>query len=212
MPGIGLRIEGNNPDEVAVPAEEIALWLPSALTRVECENICQQGVSEMEEKLRESQCYDCLDRLRNMLRTKDHFIRHKNLNVRSQRRTTRALGLIDRVKARITIAATKYNAARAALLSLRGPGEWEKILQVLDNKDLRDPSAAELSIEDPTSTIGPDGRPVPKRILAERAKRLGEGRRLISWIWMSGVSNEQTTDAEELNNGTYSSISVHDHH
>lgn len=208
MPGVGFRIEHQLNKGVPIPAEQVALWLPSALTRVEREDICQTGLSSMEEKLREGQCYDTLDKIRAALRAKAHFIQHKNANVRSQRRTTRALNLIDGFTARINAAFLKYNIARAALLSLRGSGEWEKTLRNLVKEDLQPPSGGELGIEDPTSSIGPDGRPLPKRQLEKQRKALGEGYRVISWIWLSGVTEtvdigegSAVDEAQELNKG-----------
>ncbi len=127
----------------------------------------------MEEQLRQGQCFDAIHKLRNMLRAKTHFIKHKNANVRSKRRTTRALALIDSVKANIDAQFNRYTISRAALFALRGPGDWETVLRELKKEDLRAPSAAEFGIEDTTSRIGPDGRPLPRRAMVELERQLG---------------------------------------
>lgn len=212
MPGVGLRIERQMVDGVPVPAEKVLLWLPSALTRAEREEVCQPGLAVMEEKLREGQCFDTLNKIRAALRAKTHFIQHKNANVRSQRRTTRALNLIDGFTSRINSSFLKYNTARAALLALRGPGDWENTLRVLLKEDLKAPSGLEFGIEDATSGIGADGRPLAKRHLERQKRALGEGYRVISWIWLSGVTEVaegESRDATDLNNGTFIYIVHH---
>lgn len=208
MPGVGLRIDRQSADNIVHPAEAVPLWLPSALTRAERGEICQPGLADMEEQLRQGQCFDALHKLRNMLRARTHFIKHKNANVRSQRRTTRALALIDGVKANIDAQFNRYTTSRAALLALRGPGDWETVLRELKKEDLRAPSAAEFGIEDTTSRIGPDGRPLPRRAMVELERQLGEGYRVISWIWHAGVTMTDTSgdEADELNQGTLSCL------
>lgn len=151
--------------------------------------------------MREAQCFDALASMRSALRAKTHLIKHKNANVRGQRRTTRALGVIDRYDARANVVVAKYWDGRKALLALRGPGEWETTLLELKDGDIRAPGAHEFTIEESGSTIGPDGRVLPRRHLEALERGLGEGRRLVSWIWMSGVTTGPNEDIE-LNSGT----------
>jgi hypothetical protein len=91
--------------------------------------------------------------------------------------------------------AVKYREARAALFKLIGPGAWENELRELSHKDLTTPDGTEISIEDPKNVIGPDGRQVSKknRLIIER--KLGEGYRAVSWIWMCAAATGDETDA-----------------
>jgi hypothetical protein len=91
--------------------------------------------------------------------------------------------------------AVKYREARAALFKLIGPGAWENELRELSLKDLTTPDGTEISIEDPKNVIGPDGRQVSKknRLIIER--KLGEGYRAVSWIWMCAAATGDETDA-----------------
>jgi len=58
----------------------------------------------------------------------------------------------------------------------------------------------ETTIEDPDDTIGADGRKKSKKQLEALAKGLGEGRRIISWIWVSSGLAGDGGD-EGLNDG-----------
>lgn len=200
MLGVSVKIstEGRQGEE-APPVENIPLWLPSSLTRVERENMCQPGLGEMEAQLREAQCNDALTRLRALLRQKTHFIKHKNAHVRNQRRTTRAVGLIDGVSGRIGAVAAKYRRAREALLALKGTGDWENGLKPLLPSNLRGPG--EFTIKDANDRIGPSGRLLLRARRDKQVKRLGEGYRMLSWIWMGGVAENDAQATQELNLG-----------
>ena len=64
-----------------------------------------------------------------------------------------------------------------------GPGDWERELKELNDGDLTTPDGTEISIENPNEEIGPDGRLLSKKRRVALERGLGEGRRVVSWIW-----------------------------
>ncbi|KAF8211792.1 hypothetical protein K438DRAFT_1539880, partial [Mycena galopus ATCC 62051] len=50
---------------------------------------------------------------------------------------TKSHSLLDGIEARIQEVVAHYQVARAVLLALRGPGDWEQGLQVLQKEDIR---------------------------------------------------------------------------
>jgi hypothetical protein len=186
--------------------EDVRLWLPSELSPELRLHGCHKGLAFMEEQLRESQCRDALDTVRNLLRTKMHFIHYRNRNTRGQIRATRAHTLIDSIASKTKLAASRYRDARNALLVLRGPGQWEEELRALNDEDIRLPTSSNFDIEDPDDLIGQDGRSKSKKKRDEIEKRLGEGYRILSWIWLNAVG-DQEAGGEELNEGAFASSS-----
>ncbi|RDB23287.1 hypothetical protein Hypma_009705 [Hypsizygus marmoreus] len=117
--------------------EDVDLYLPSQITANRRDVVCRAGLADMEEKLRTAQCYDSLDGLRHVLRMKTRMIQFKNKNVRGQRDGTRSRAVIDRVHERARAHAAKYRVARAAKMSLGGPGSWTDSLKPLLDADIR---------------------------------------------------------------------------
>jgi hypothetical protein len=193
MPGVSMLLSKDNENKagVKIEAEDVTVWLPSALSSVLRQTGCHPDLPAMEENLREGQCRDSLDNIRCLERAKAHFITHRNKNVRGQKRYTRAAILIARMNDKINLAASKYRAARKALLSLRGSGHWERELRELKDQDICSPNSAEFTIEDANDVIGPDGRLKSKKQRDVIEKRLGEGRRLISWIWQAAIGDHE---------------------
>lgn len=139
--------------------------------------------------------------------------RYKCHNVDSQRSYTRFRALTEQTEKNIKASQLQYNVARAALLSLRGPGFWEQTLRVLHPEDIRglgerviiaeerefeDRMKKMAGLESEDISIAMDAaystakEPLP---LTEFIPQLtqGEGTRTISWIWYS-------TSGEELGN------------
>ena len=152
-------------------------------------------------RLREAQAYDALDKVRNMLKVKSRMIEFKNRNVRGQREGLKSRSVIDSIHEKARMAAERYRRARIAKMFLSGPGDWEAILQVLEDGDIR-------GYQDPNRLRVRQGR---RGILDdEQLERLatstpyvvadnedltlfneprgrrdgtGETRRTLSWIW-----------------------------
>jgi hypothetical protein len=201
MPGVVMKLAADSAsDDKPHDIEDVRLWLPSELDTDLREHGCHKDLAKMEEQLREGQCRDALDKIRNLQCAKMHFIHHRNSNVRGQKRATRSHALIDGITQRVNLSATRYRDARNALVALRGPGVWEDELRVLKDEDICSPNASAFNIENPDDPIGPDGRLKTKKQREEIEKRLGEGRRTLSWIWFNGVTGDETK-GEELNEG-----------
>ncbi|KAG2092145.1 uncharacterized protein F5147DRAFT_748044 [Suillus discolor] len=104
-----------------VEAENTILWLPSSIDTSIWTSTCRDNIICIEEELRNTQCHDCLNKLRNVLRARVHLIKHRNRNTRGQRANTRAASVISRLDAKIKIIAKKYHTAHRCLIALRGP-------------------------------------------------------------------------------------------
>ncbi|KAH7904785.1 hypothetical protein BJ138DRAFT_1138456 [Hygrophoropsis aurantiaca] len=162
--------------------ENLKLWLPSELDVASRERLCAIGIVEIEIALRNVQCHNALDKLHSHLRTKSHYIHHRNTDVRGQRPNTCAHALINRITTRVTGAAAKYDRAREALVALQGCGSWEQELRPPAKNDICSPDGSDVSIENTEDVIGPSGRKKSKKQL-ERSRGLGQGRKVVLWIW-----------------------------
>ncbi|KAE9386314.1 hypothetical protein BT96DRAFT_1086087 [Gymnopus androsaceus JB14] len=117
--------------------ENTKLWLPSLIPVDMHRNVCCDDVDQIEERLRMARAYDVLDSVRHMLRVKTKMIQFKNKNVRGQRMSGKSREVIDRVHDRVKGFFEKYRRSRRGLLLLVGLGNWEKELQVMEQKDVR---------------------------------------------------------------------------
>ncbi|PPR02839.1 hypothetical protein CVT26_009581 [Gymnopilus dilepis] len=191
--------------------EDAHVWLPSRIPPSQRRRVCREGLPEIEERLRSGQCHDSLENLRQTLRLKSRMIQFKNQNIRGQRDGTRSRAVIDRIHDRAKVAAGKYRSARSALLSLRGPGDWEKNLRVLEDSDIRGyqdpdrlrPRKGRMGIfeddESPGVTVEPDN--VGLTLLNQSRTRrdgTGETRRTISWIWYNARTVQPDDEKDEI--------------
>ncbi|KAG6804983.1 hypothetical protein H0H92_001327, partial [Tricholoma furcatifolium] len=94
-------------------------------------------LANIEERLREGHANQALADVRRQLRLRTLALRFKDDNATSQGAYTRMRALLDQIEAKIRAAHTRYNTSRNAILSLRGHGPWEDILQILKREDLR---------------------------------------------------------------------------
>lgn len=185
--------------------EHQELWLPSALPANHRMHSCRAGLIDIETRLRQAQCLDALEKIRTLQRGRLSFIGFRNRNVRGQNPTTRAADTINRIEDKSKALAVKYRATRRALFDLMGPGDWERELKELNDGDLTTPDGTEISIEDPNEEIGPDGRLLSKKRRIALERGLGEGRRVVSWIWTMKGSAGNGED-NELNEGKSMSV------
>lgn len=137
---------------------------------------CTEGFALKEEKFREAQCYDALETIRTMQRTRRSLKAFRRRNLRGQRQTGRAFAAIKRLEGKSSLAAEKYHRARDALLVLRGPGEWEKVLRILKQEDIR---ALDTEIFDIDNARKPSA-----------GVSFGSGSHTLSWIWLMGGALE----------------------
>jgi len=199
---------GDNP-------EEHDLWLPSNIPPADRPAVCQEGLADIEERLRTAQCQDALEGVRNILKIKTRMIAFKNRNIRGQREGTRSRAVIDRVHERARNMAQKYRASRAAKLELAGPGTWEETLLVLKDEDVRGYQDADRlrvrpgrrgTVEDEVlEMVGIEGGAMDEDdgILLrpqERTRRdgTGETRRTLSWIWTTQRAASSDDEQDDI--------------
>ncbi|KAF7790585.1 hypothetical protein EIP86_001541 [Pleurotus ostreatoroseus] len=193
MPGLSRAIEDVEA-QVGRPdwqqAEDVPLYLPSGLDPLVRTGVCDAKITTIEETLREAQAYETLDELRCSLRARVFANQFKIKNATGQRANTRARNWQKSIDDKALAAKHAYRRARAALLSLRGPGEWsEKVLCSLSDTDVRSFNERAMTAEEMRERE--EARRAAglqdEEILAVpvESSALGEGRRTISWIWYS---------------------------
>jgi hypothetical protein len=158
---------------------DLPLWLPSTIGG---HTACDLRLRECEWDLRIAQAYDTLGEIRDNLRMLTHLWKQKRAFIRGQQPSTRARSIIDNANDKVTAAQTKYKAVRAALGFLSpylgcpkvAGVPWSAVLKELKAGDVRGMS------------VGAMGET--------------EGRRHISWIWMTytdGVSADEALQLDE---------------
>ncbi|PPQ76700.1 hypothetical protein CVT26_004470 [Gymnopilus dilepis] len=191
--------------------EYFEIWLPSRVPSSDRPRVCRDGLPEIEDRLRSGQCHDALENVRQVLRLKARMIQFKNKNVRGQREGTRSRAVIDRVHERAKAAASRYRAGRAALLSLRGPGDWTQTLRTLEDRDIRgyqdperlQPRKGRVGIwEDSIAPTASGEAEEPELSLfnevRERRDGTGETRRTLSWIWLNARKPHADDEEDEI--------------
>ncbi|KAJ6447896.1 hypothetical protein C8R45DRAFT_1115651 [Mycena sanguinolenta] len=183
-------------------AEAIRLFLPSDITdsakRVKA---CAEGLPDVEASLREGEAHDALEALRQGLRVRTMTNRFRIRNATGQRALTRGQGVLRQNNVRIHKAKLRYRYARNALSRLRGNGEWERKLQVLQDEDIRVLNERAVTTEEMAQREAVhnlhdvnEGGVANYGVVA-----LGEGRRTLSWIWYTvqpdGPTEEELVEA-----------------
>jgi len=200
---------GDNP-------EEHELWFPSKIPTADRPTVCQDGLADIEERLRTAQCQDALEGVRNILKIKTRMIAFKNRNIRGQRQGTRSRAVIDRVHERARNMAQKYRASHAAKLELAGHGVWEETLRILKDEDvcgyqdadrlrirpgrcgtLEDEAVEVVGNEEQAMDEDEDGISLRPQ---ERTRRdgTGETRRTLSWIWTTQRADSSDDEQDDI--------------
>ncbi|KAJ7898799.1 hypothetical protein B0H13DRAFT_1884163 [Mycena leptocephala] len=119
-------------------AEAIRLFLPSDIAdQTKRIKACAEGLPEVEGRLREGEAHTALETLRKGLRVRTMTNRYRVRNATGQRALTRGQGVLRQNNVRIHKAKFRYRYARNALSRVRGNGEWERVLRVLEDSDVR---------------------------------------------------------------------------
>ncbi|KAJ7113743.1 hypothetical protein C8R43DRAFT_1138589 [Mycena crocata] len=211
MPGLRQWVAEQNP-AIPVPdkskPETIPIYLPSKLPAADRQGVCISGLVEHEDSLRCAQAGEALRDLRSSLRTRTFAHQFKRKLTESQSMYTKSRTLTEGIEDRVRASSTRYRTARAALFSLRGPGEWEKTLQVLKQEDIRgmnerlmnETEKAELrkarlraglpAEASKDECVDEYGEPVALTVLFNL--ETGEGRRELAWFWYSSTSGSGT--------------------
>lgn len=169
--------------------EKTCIFLPHHLT-VRDLDCCVEGLAEVESRMREGQMRSALDDLRVELHNRSRLLSFKKSNSRHQRENQRSQDKLEKCQGRIKILVAKYRVARAAKLLLCGPGDWEREWRVMADRDVRGLSEMEPQVDD-------NNEPLSRR------NRITEGRRTLSWIWLSADWDEDSAvaTAEGMNEG-----------
>lgn len=192
---------GTSPETVVEHPEDQPLFLPSALDEQQS-MLCVPGLAEIEQRLREGQLQESLERIRIQLHIKSRLIGDKQRNVRGQRPNTRAISKINANEAKIVAFAEKYRAARRALLVLAGNGDWEIEFRELRKEDVR-PLAPEHARPKPAKGKTKGNVPAQPAI-NEPIKQPSEGTRTTSWIWMSAdTTSDMSQSNTDMQNGGF---------
>ena len=167
---------------------KIQLLMPSSL---DASVPCDERLLLLEYELRQGQCANALDAVRNSLRLTSFLLFDKHRNAAGQHMQTRSITLIATSNQRTAIAAKRYGDARNALIALETRlGKGDDISRRY--RELRKEDQVPLPVEILQSkkrrrpvTTGGDGKEVEWEV-----ETPSEGRRLVSWIWkeFSGLS------------------------
>lgn len=206
-------------DAPNIRAENVRLYFPSDIEKPsEREYTCVKGLAIVETRIRQGLALDNLHDLRRHLLTRTYLNKWRVKNVSGQRTSTRARTLQHSIDMKILGAKSRYRRSRNALLVLRGKGSWESVLKELHDDDVR----------------GLNERLMTEREKAEREHRIstgtqfdadalpgvpmtgtmGEGKRTLSWIWISFTGDENSPEMVEGehfsgSNEDYKQILIH---
>ena len=210
MPGLPSYITTLGPErDLTSRPEEIRLHLPSSIPSIHRQAVCSPGLADIEDQLRYAQANEALSGLRRQLRTRIMASKLSHKEAASQRSYLRSRALQDQVEVRVRQCQRRYNMARAAVLALRGPGDWERTLAVLRAQDVRGISEQALTAEEKeqdkltrrmaglTDTAANDV-PNTRMVAFDPRMALGEGRRTLSWIWYTVSERELQGDPKEV--------------
>lgn len=160
-------------------AENVPLFLPSALPEHVRLTLDMKKICQMEIRLRQAEAHDALFEIRKGRRKAQWLWQFKKVNISGMgnKPNTKAVTIYLRINRSIQRAADKYRRARSALLILDPNGAWKENLKELRNEDIRGPGK------------GPD------------ENKISNGRFETSWIWLvvrlrGGKSNMPMTEDE----------------
>ncbi|KAJ7776709.1 hypothetical protein B0H14DRAFT_3095872 [Mycena olivaceomarginata] len=148
-------------------------------------------------RLREAEAAEALESVRVGLRTRTMTNRYKLRNYTGQGLMTKGQGILRQINIRIHIAKLRYRYSRAALVALRGHGDWEERLRMLDDDDIRGLNERALTAEEKAQNkqwadIG--GAIIEGGIARAAGVASGEGSHTLSWIWYQVGAGEGEND------------------
>ncbi|KAL1740941.1 hypothetical protein HDZ31DRAFT_67421 [Schizophyllum fasciatum] len=181
-------------------AENIRLYLPSELVSARVRAaVCAPRLEHVKERLREGEAHESLEAVRHALRARTVTNTFRNTQVRGQPLSTRARSTFDKVAKEVHTAKLRYRYSRNAYLTLRGHGDWESTLRVLDDDDVRALNERALTVEEKAEgqrmhdmsavDFSSEGGIYVAGTIAR-----GETSRTLSWIWYSEPQNPSLTD------------------
>jgi hypothetical protein len=212
MPGLAKWLERRDFDDGAssVTPERVELYLPSHFADpTERASICNSDLTQIEEELREAGANESLDDLCSQLRLRTLISQERETYRGSQAQFTRSHNAQVSVEDQIREHRDQYRVHRNALVHLRGPGQWEKQLQVLEPEDIRGISERVLKDLDREiyrkASILAGVSVHEANLLAEDILpnawvpnlSVGDGKNIISWIWTSRRGTLKDLDGDD---------------
>ncbi|KAJ6479437.1 hypothetical protein C8R47DRAFT_1218996 [Mycena vitilis] len=178
-----------------IQAQEMKLWLPSAIKR---EVRCDKSLQEYEYELRKGQAVAALNTMCDLLLVRTEEYKYRDAALRGVRAKTRSTTRVEGINARIDRAADEYRAARAALVSLGAllsRTDWEGQFRVLKADDVRPRPHALFGDEERQKGHKKAKRPrLDQGEAAEHAEMAVQDKRPLSWIWISQATAGDETD------------------
>ncbi|KAJ7318850.1 hypothetical protein DFH08DRAFT_819735 [Mycena albidolilacea] len=174
------------------------LFMPSEIADPRSrERVCAMGLPTLEARLREAEATEALESVRAGLRTRTMTNRYKLRNYTGQGLMTKGQGILRQINIRIHIAKLRYRYSRAALVALRGHGDWEERLRMLNDDDIRGLNERALTAEEKAQNkqwadIG--GAIIEGGITRAAGVASGEGSHTLSWIWYQVGAGEGEND------------------
>lgn len=188
-------------EPISIHVEDTRLFLPSGLNNPDRRKYCLAALVGLEDRLRYAEATDALEDLRHHLRTRSFTNRFKIANVTGQINNTRSRETQHRIDDKVRYSQLQYCRARAALLVLRGKGDWEQVLRDLDKSDVRALNERQMTVQekDDIQRIRMRAGRATDNVEDERVvatvAAVGEGQRRPSWIWYSGNNHENMDDS-----------------
>jgi hypothetical protein len=188
--------------------------LPSDLTDTQRATACPSELISIETSLRHAYALEALESMLDNLRTKMSLQGYKKKNVRGVAQATRANSTMSGLQKSVLEDADEYRAHRAALLKLRGKGEWESELRELHSSDIRGMNTDEPSKRDLRNNLAAQLRGLTvvdndargdvssETFLDETVQPLkgavhrGSRFREVSWIWLGRNLSDGSRDPE----------------
>lgn len=188
--------------------ETLPLFFPSSLDAQVRTRVCTPHLLRVEDELQFARLSESLSHLRMHLRSRIFANLFKIKNITGQRHNTRARVWQKTIDNRVIASKRRYQRTRIAVFSLRGPGDWEKTFRVLHDDDVRAFNERALSIQEKEEreaarrASGLAGEEVLAAPL-EAGLTVGEGRRRLSWIWLTSGGADMQDDAGALHAGKF---------
>ncbi|KAL1940902.1 hypothetical protein VTO73DRAFT_7538 [Trametes versicolor] len=163
--------------------------LPSDVPSHRRLHICSDNLIKIEDELQYADACDALEDLRHSLRMRTAYNQDKIANVTGQVPNTRARDMQQSVEEGVKNARDRYRKARSAIERLRGSGNWENALKPLADADIVGLNERALTREEQAENervreMGLSAEDFGTALTG--AVSVGEGRRMLSWIWYTG--------------------------
>lgn len=193
-------------------SENITLMFPSEITPA----FQDKRLAEIESRFRDGQCSSSLHDLRHGLLVKRRIYTFKTIHVRKQKKSTRSRTLLKNQQNRIDSAAATYrraHAAKGALVGsyIRGDPKATKAtdemvgwhtLQDADIRMMVDAEEEERRKQRPMKSRQKEAKKLNADGNIQGIPGAGEGRRVISWIWLAADVGNGFSTSQALYDGT----------